>query len=106
VDSETGFVAAAPGVSLLEQTLERAWNHCHGWQRMGTAPRRQAERLIPIDPVGDFCREIVKGFSVPDLWKLVLVNPRKRQLFRKLEENTFRITEWCVSARKRSEDLT
>jgi glycosyltransferase involved in cell wall biosynthesis len=64
VDGETGFVAAAPAVSLLEQTLERAWNRRHEWQSMGTAARRQAERLIPIDPVGDFCREILKCMSL------------------------------------------
>ena len=65
VDGETGFVAAAPAVSLLEQTLERAWNHRHEWQSMGTAARTRAERLIPIDPIGDFCREILKCLSFP-----------------------------------------
>jgi glycosyltransferase involved in cell wall biosynthesis len=60
VDGETGFVAAAPAVSLLEQTLERAWNRRHEWQRMGTSARTRAERLIPNDPIGDFCREILK----------------------------------------------
>ena len=65
VDGETGFVAAAPVVSLLEQTLERAWNHRHEWQSMGTAARKWAERLIPIDPVGDFCREILNCLSFP-----------------------------------------
>jgi len=63
VDGETGFVAAAPALSLLEQTLERAWSHRHEWQRMGIAARTRAERLIPIDPVGDFCREILKWVS-------------------------------------------
>jgi len=66
VDGETGFVAAAPAVSLLEQTLERAWNHRQEWQRMGTAARTRAERLIPNDPIGDFCNEILKCAS-PDI---------------------------------------
>jgi Glycosyltransferase len=65
VDGETGFVAPAPVVSLLEQTLERAWKHRHEWQSMGTAARKWAERLIPIDPVGDFCREILNCLSFP-----------------------------------------
>ena len=59
VDGETGFVAAAPAVSALEQTLERAWNHRHDWLRMGIAARMRAERLIPNDPIGDFCREVL-----------------------------------------------
>lgn len=63
VDGETGFVAAAPAVSLLEQTLERAWNHRHEWERMGTAARTRAERLIPNDPIGEFCSEILKSAS-------------------------------------------
>jgi glycosyltransferase involved in cell wall biosynthesis len=63
VDGETGFVAAAPAVSALEQTLERAWNHRHDWQRMGIAGRLRAERLIPSDPISDFCREVLKCAS-------------------------------------------
>ena len=65
VDGETGFVAAAPAVSLLEQTLERAWNHRHEWQRMGTAAHTRAELLIPNDPIGDFCSELLKCASFP-----------------------------------------
>jgi len=63
VDGETGFVAAAPAVSILEQTLERAWNHRREWQSMGAAARTRAERLIPSDPIGDFCREILNCAS-------------------------------------------
>jgi glycosyltransferase involved in cell wall biosynthesis len=58
VDGETGFVAAAPAAKLLEQTLERAWNSRHDWQRMGLAARARAEKLIPKDPVGVFCRQL------------------------------------------------
>jgi hypothetical protein len=60
VDGETGFVATAPAISLLEQTLERAWNYRHEWQRIGAAARIRAERLIPSDPIGDFCCEILE----------------------------------------------
>src|ERR1051326_7471309 len=63
VDGETGFVAAAPALSLLEQTLERAWNHRDEWQRMGMAPRELVQRVVPKDPVGDFCGEILKCAS-------------------------------------------
>ena len=64
VDGETGFVAAAPAVPLLEQTLERAWNNRDEWQRMGIAARTRAERLIPNDPIADFCSEILKCTSL------------------------------------------
>jgi glycosyltransferase involved in cell wall biosynthesis len=60
VDGETGFVAAAPAMKLLEETLERAWNNRTNWERMGFAARRQAEQLIPKDPVGDFCGELIE----------------------------------------------
>jgi len=63
VDGETGFVAAAPALSLLEQTLERAWNHRDEWQRMGMAARELVQRVVPKDPVGDFCGEILKCAS-------------------------------------------
>jgi glycosyltransferase involved in cell wall biosynthesis len=63
VDGETGFVAAAPVMCILEQTLERAWNYRHEWQRIGAAARIRAERLIPSDPIGDFCLEILECAS-------------------------------------------
>jgi glycosyltransferase involved in cell wall biosynthesis len=62
VDGETGFVAAAPAVGLLAETLERAWNNRHDWQRMGLAARARAEKLIPKDPVGEFCR-LLQGIA-------------------------------------------
>jgi len=58
VDGETGFVAAAPAVKLLEETLERAWNSRHDWQQMGLSARARAEKLIPKDPVGNFCGQL------------------------------------------------
>jgi glycosyltransferase involved in cell wall biosynthesis len=61
VDGETGFVAAAPAVGLLEQTLERAWNRRHEWESMGKAARARAEQLVPKDPVGVFCRQLTES---------------------------------------------
>jgi glycosyltransferase involved in cell wall biosynthesis len=63
VDGETGFVAAAPAMKLLEETLERAWDSRSGWQRMGLAARSRAEQLIPKDAVGDFCGKLMEGAS-------------------------------------------
>jgi glycosyltransferase involved in cell wall biosynthesis len=58
VDGETGFVATAPAVGLMEQTLERAWNRRHEWESMGKAARARAEQFIPKDPIGNFCRQL------------------------------------------------
>lgn len=59
VDGETGFVAAAPTVELFDAALERAWSQREQWQLMGQAAHRRAQQLIPSDPVGSFCQELV-----------------------------------------------
>jgi glycosyltransferase involved in cell wall biosynthesis len=58
VDNETGFVAPAPTVSLLADTLERAWNRREDWQRMGQAARARAESQIPRDPIALFAEKL------------------------------------------------
>lgn len=58
VDNETGFVAPAPTVALLADTLERAWNRREDWQRMGQAARARADSVIPRDPVTVFCERL------------------------------------------------
>lgn len=63
IDGETGFVSPAPTVGLLEQTLERAWACRQNWQLMGQAARRHAEQLIPTDPVGEFCQQLMECVS-------------------------------------------
>ena len=60
VDGETGFVATAATVKLLDQALERAWDKRHAWQQMGRAARARAEQLIPTDPVGIFCQQLIE----------------------------------------------
>lgn len=60
LDGETGFVAAAPVLGLLEQTLEQAWNRRQEWESMGKAARARVERLVPVDPVGDFCGQLME----------------------------------------------
>jgi glycosyltransferase involved in cell wall biosynthesis len=63
IDGETGFVAAAPAAVLLEQTMEKAWEHRHGWASMGKAARARAEQLVPKDPVGAFSRLLMEQVS-------------------------------------------
>jgi glycosyltransferase involved in cell wall biosynthesis len=60
VDEETGFVAAAPTLELLDQTLERAWNRREDWQSMGKLARARAEQIIPKDPAGDFSKQLME----------------------------------------------
>jgi len=65
VNEETGFVASAPTVSCLGHAMERAWARREDWQAMGSAARARAERLVPRDPVGAFCQELLAGTSHP-----------------------------------------
>jgi glycosyltransferase involved in cell wall biosynthesis len=58
VDNETGFVAPAPTVGLLADTLQRAWDRREDWQRMGQAARARAESQIPRDPIAVFANKL------------------------------------------------
>jgi glycosyltransferase involved in cell wall biosynthesis len=58
VDNETGFVVPAPTVSLLADSLQRAWDRRNDWQRMGQAAREWAESRIPRDPIAAFCEQL------------------------------------------------
>jgi glycosyltransferase involved in cell wall biosynthesis len=60
-DGETGFVAAAPTVELLGQTLEVAWEQRHKWGQMGASARSRVEKLIPKDPVGLFANQLLSS---------------------------------------------
>jgi glycosyltransferase involved in cell wall biosynthesis len=59
LNEETGFVAAAPTVKFLAEALERAWLRRADWQDMGLAARARAEQLVPKDPVGAFCQQLL-----------------------------------------------
>ena len=60
VDGETGFVAPAPAFGLLAQTLTQAWQRRDDWQAMGKTARARAERLVPVDPIGVFCKQLME----------------------------------------------
>jgi glycosyltransferase involved in cell wall biosynthesis len=55
VDGATGFVAAAPTLKLVDETLTRAWTKRAEWERMGQNARLRVEQLIPRDQIGAFC---------------------------------------------------
>lgn len=55
-----GFVAAAPTVDFLDAVLEEAWRRREDWPAMGVEGRRRAVSLVPADPVGDFCEQLLE----------------------------------------------
>jgi glycosyltransferase involved in cell wall biosynthesis len=58
VDGETGFVASAATLSSFSSTLQRAWELRKDWPRIGKAGRARVEKLIPADPVAQFCEQL------------------------------------------------
>lgn len=58
LDGETGFVAPAPTMLSLSQTLQRAWDRRHQWQHLGKTARIVVESKIPRDPVTVFCARL------------------------------------------------
>lgn len=56
---ETAFLAEAPTAESFCATLERAWNRRAEWEPMGLAAGRHIRTLIPADPVGSFCQEVL-----------------------------------------------
>ena len=63
VDEQTGFVAKAPTVSLLDDALERAWSRRSEWENLGRAARQRVEELIPRDPIAEACTQLVECAS-------------------------------------------
>jgi glycosyltransferase involved in cell wall biosynthesis len=63
IDGETGFVAAAPTLSAVDDALERAWTARGDWRRMGAAARARVNALVPEDPVGVFCKRLISCAS-------------------------------------------
>lgn len=53
-DNETGFIAAAPTVALLDEALERAWAKRDRWKAIGIAACEAVRTAVPGDPVGNF----------------------------------------------------
>jgi glycosyltransferase involved in cell wall biosynthesis len=64
-DGETGFVAAAPTVSLLDEAMERAWERRAEWKRLGETARAHALAAIPADPIGLFAENLLKLAAQP-----------------------------------------
>ncbi len=66
-DNETGFIAEAPTVALLDEAMERAWSRRSEWQAMGARAREHALDAIPADPIGVFSDNLLKLAASPAL---------------------------------------
>jgi glycosyltransferase involved in cell wall biosynthesis len=54
-DGVTGFVAKAPTLSLMDEAMERAWQHRKDWKAMGELAGRTIRQIVSNDPVKEFC---------------------------------------------------
>jgi glycosyltransferase involved in cell wall biosynthesis len=59
VDGVNGFVAPAPAVQLIEETMERAWNARFRWREMGEAAGRHIRKVVPADPAARFAEQLL-----------------------------------------------
>ncbi|OHB81639.1 MAG: hypothetical protein A2W31_15430 [Planctomycetes bacterium RBG_16_64_10] len=59
-DGETGFLAAAATVELVDQALERAWQERDRWQSMGRLAAHRIRQRTSADPVADFCDRLLQ----------------------------------------------
>jgi glycosyltransferase involved in cell wall biosynthesis len=58
-EGTTGFIAAAPVPTLLDETLERAWCRRTDWQSIGCAARQAAIGQLPPDPIAVFSNKLI-----------------------------------------------
>ena len=58
-DNVTGFVAAAPSVTLLDEAMERAWERRDEWQALGQAAALSIRKQIPADPAQIFVDKLL-----------------------------------------------
>jgi glycosyltransferase involved in cell wall biosynthesis len=58
-DNETGFVAAAPVVDLVDDALERAWQRRNDWQAIGFRAAQAIRSRHSLTPAEDFADTVV-----------------------------------------------
>jgi glycosyltransferase involved in cell wall biosynthesis len=57
-DGINGFIAKAPTVGLLDETMNRAWESRERLRDMGITAAADARKFVSPDPGGDFAREL------------------------------------------------
>lgn len=58
-DNESGFIAAAPTVEILDDALERAWRQRDRWQEIGQLAGQQIRQRYPLDPIAEFADRLI-----------------------------------------------
>lgn len=58
-DNETGFVAAAPVVDLVDDAMERAWQRRNDWQAIGARAAQAIRQRHSLTPAEDFADTVV-----------------------------------------------
>lgn len=53
-DNESGFIADAPTVALLDDAMERAWQKRDQWQAIGKLAGQHIRQRYPEDPIAEF----------------------------------------------------
>ena len=64
IDQETGFLAPAASLPLLDATMEIAWQQRERWQSIGLANQNHAQQFISQNPGGDFA-DILESLGLP-----------------------------------------
>ncbi len=59
-NDESGFIAPAATVELIDEVLERAWQRRHDWQAMGQRAARTIRRRHSLRPAEDFAQRILE----------------------------------------------
>jgi glycosyltransferase involved in cell wall biosynthesis len=57
-DGINGFLAKAPTVELVDETMNRAWDSRARLKEMGSAAANDVRQFVPPDPSEDFAREL------------------------------------------------
>jgi glycosyltransferase involved in cell wall biosynthesis len=58
-DNETGFIAAAPVVDLVDDALERAWQRRDEWQAIGARAAQAIRQRHSLTPAEDFADTVI-----------------------------------------------
>jgi glycosyltransferase involved in cell wall biosynthesis len=59
-DNVTGFVAAAPFATFMDEALERAWGRRSEWPAIGAAAAQHIRQVYPRDAAGVFADELLE----------------------------------------------
>jgi glycosyltransferase involved in cell wall biosynthesis len=62
-DNESGFIAAAPTVELVDDALERAWQRRDDWKAIGNRAAAAIRQRHSLTPTADFADKILAATS-------------------------------------------